>query len=99
MAKITLHALNTGSAAEFWTALANVFEHSPWIAEAGCSLRPFANFDQLHGALMKIVREAGGEKQTQLIREHPDLDLAELLSGTNTSTTRGSICATVSRCA
>lgn len=50
-----------------------VFEHSPWIAAAAWSQRPFASVEQLHLALCEVVRTADAWQQVNLIRAHPDL--------------------------
>jgi 2-oxo-4-hydroxy-4-carboxy-5-ureidoimidazoline decarboxylase len=61
-----------------------VFEHSPWIAEATWSKRPFTGIEHLHQALCNTVRSAGPEKQLELIRAHPDLVGGAALSGSLT---------------
>src|ERR1700759_4913841 len=73
MAKIILHALNTGSAAEFRTALANVFEHSPWIAEAAAAGRPYPTLAELRKAMLGVIDMASAEQRLALICAHPDL--------------------------
>jgi 2-oxo-4-hydroxy-4-carboxy-5-ureidoimidazoline decarboxylase len=50
-----------------------VFEHSPWIAAAVVSHRPFASREALHAALCDVVLAAGRERQIALIQAHPDL--------------------------
>src|SRR5207302_11198485 len=62
-----------------------VFEHSPWIAEAAWSKRPFADLESLHESLCDTVTCAGEEKQLELIRAHPDLCGRAALAGTLTS--------------
>jgi 2-oxo-4-hydroxy-4-carboxy-5-ureidoimidazoline decarboxylase len=69
----TLSELNSLSFDEFVHVVGPVFEHSPWIAEATWSSRPFASAEQLHRALCETVAKAGEEKQLALIRAHPDL--------------------------
>lgn len=70
---MTLAQLNSLSRDEFIRVIGPVFEHSPWIAEATWSLRPFANVEALHTALCEAVRGASKEKQVALICAHPDL--------------------------
>ena len=70
---ITLTHLNACPAGEFVTAVGPIFEHSPWIAAAAVSGRPFASRDALHAAMCDVVRAAGEERQLALIRAHPDL--------------------------
>src|ERR1043166_8715679 len=69
----TIAQLNGLNQADFTRLIGPVFEHSPWIAAATWSKRPFASVAALHGALCRTVREAGGGKQLALIRAHPDL--------------------------
>jgi 2-oxo-4-hydroxy-4-carboxy-5-ureidoimidazoline decarboxylase len=69
----TLTHLNACPAGEFVAAVGPMFEHSPWIAAAVVSARPFASREALHGALCDVVRGAGEERQLALIRAHPDL--------------------------
>ncbi|MGH8782672.1 2-oxo-4-hydroxy-4-carboxy-5-ureidoimidazoline decarboxylase [Paraburkholderia sp.] len=69
----TLDQLNTGSTDAFVAALSGIFEHSPWVAEAAASMRPFASVDALHHAMSGIVEDAGEATQLVLINAHPEL--------------------------
>lgn len=69
----SLTHLNACPADEFVAAVGPIFEHSPWIAAAVVSGRPFASRAALHAALCDAVRAAGEERQLALIRAHPDL--------------------------
>ncbi len=69
----TLQQLNSLSRDEFVRVVGPVFEHSPWIAEATWTNRPFADVASLHRALCQTVAGAGEAKQLALIRAHPDL--------------------------
>jgi 2-oxo-4-hydroxy-4-carboxy-5-ureidoimidazoline decarboxylase len=69
----TLTHLNDCPADEFVAAVGPIFEHSPWIAAAVVSGRPFASRDALHAALCDVVRAAGEERHLALIQAHPDL--------------------------
>jgi N-carbamoyl-L-amino-acid hydrolase len=82
---LELHALNTLSASEFIAALANVFEHSPWVPERVAELRPFKSGLQLHQAMCAAVASAGIEKQLALIRAHPELAGRAAIRGELTS--------------
>ena len=73
MTETTLAALNSCSKADFVAALANVFEYSPWIAEAAADQRPFAGVSELFAALRKVVEEAAPGQRLALIKAHPDL--------------------------
>ena len=68
-----LDELNSADRAAFVERLGNVFEHSPWVAEAVVARRPFASVDELHAAMCAAVRDAGSRMQLTLIRAHPEL--------------------------
>ncbi len=73
MSQKSLADLNACSKDEFVTALANIFEYSPWIAEQAASLRPFAGVQQLFDAMKAAVDRAPSELRLALIKAHPDL--------------------------
>lgn len=70
---LTLERLNAASRAEFVALLDGTYEHSPWIAEAAWSARPFVSLAALKRALVRAVREAPRDAQLGLIRAHPEL--------------------------
>ncbi len=57
----------------FVAAFGALFEGSPWVAERAFAKRPFAGLEDLHGAMVGILRAAGREELLALIRAHPDL--------------------------
>jgi 2-oxo-4-hydroxy-4-carboxy-5-ureidoimidazoline decarboxylase len=69
----TLDHLNACPREEFVALVGPVFEHSPWIAAAAVSQRPFASRGHLHAVLCDIVTAADEPRQVALIRAHPDL--------------------------
>ena len=69
----SLSELNTCSKDEFVSTLANIFEHSPWIAEWAAAARPFAGVKALLAAMKDAVDRATAEQQLALIKAHPDL--------------------------
>jgi 2-oxo-4-hydroxy-4-carboxy-5-ureidoimidazoline decarboxylase len=73
MTQTTLSDLNAGSRDDFVAALANIFEHSPWIAEQAASRRPFAGVKQLFDAMKAALDRAPSELRLALIKAHPDL--------------------------
>jgi 2-oxo-4-hydroxy-4-carboxy-5-ureidoimidazoline decarboxylase len=73
MEPVTLEHLNTIDDAAFTEALGDVFEHSPWVAEKAAAARPFASLAALFAAMRAVVQDAGVERQTALIKLHPDL--------------------------
>jgi 2-oxo-4-hydroxy-4-carboxy-5-ureidoimidazoline decarboxylase len=73
MAALSLNDLNAATRAEFVSSLANIFENSPWIAEAAESARPFATLIDLRLAMLDAVEQAPQNRRRTLIRAHPDL--------------------------
>ena len=73
MIQKTLADLNSCSKDDFVAALANIFEHSPWIAEQAAWSRPFAGVTQLFAAMKSAVDRAAPELRLALIKAHPDL--------------------------
>ncbi|MET0906855.1 MAG: 2-oxo-4-hydroxy-4-carboxy-5-ureidoimidazoline decarboxylase [Bradyrhizobiaceae bacterium] len=73
MTEISLDTLNTCSKADFVAALANIFEYSPWIAEAAADQRPFAGVTELFAAMRQVVETAAPGQRLALIKAHPDL--------------------------
>lgn len=71
--KITLQQLNNFTQAQFTQTLADIFEHSPWIAEKTWANRPFNSIDALHTAMCATLANADSAAQLQLIRAHPQL--------------------------
>ena len=57
---MTLAGLNASDLHGFVEALAWIFEESPWVAERAWPLRPFADIDALHGAMVAQVEAAAG---------------------------------------
>src|SRR5580693_864326 len=73
MSQKTLADLNACSKGDFVAALANVFEYSPWIAEAAAMARPFAGVNALFNEMKRVVDAAAREPRLALIKAHPDL--------------------------
>src|ERR1700712_1589650 len=69
----SLSELNACSKDEFVADLANIFEHSPWIAEQAASARPFAGVKALLAAMKDAVDRAPADQRMKLIKAHPDL--------------------------
>ena len=68
-----LSDLNSCSKDDFVAALANVFEHSPWVAEAAAAMRPFAGVAALFAAMTAVIEGASDDVRLKLIKAHPDL--------------------------
>ena len=71
--RVHLEKLNAASAEDFVDALANIYEHSPWVAAAVAGQRPFASLASLSVAMISAVRAAPPAQQIALIELHPDL--------------------------
>ena len=72
-ARFTLGQINAFTRDEFVRVIGPVFEYSPWIAEVTWGRRPFATFEDLHGALCDTVTLSEAARQLPLICAHPDL--------------------------
>ena len=62
--------------AAFVKRFADVFEHSPWVAEGAHKLELGPAFDTargLHNAFCRVFRAAGRGKRMAVLRAHPDL--------------------------
>ena len=70
---VTLDALNQMSGADFAAAVAETFEHAPWVAEAASVRRPFATVTALHAAMMGSLRASPRDRQVEFLRGHPEL--------------------------
>jgi 2-oxo-4-hydroxy-4-carboxy-5-ureidoimidazoline decarboxylase len=69
----TIATLNALQPASFVEALAEVFEHAPWVAEATAAGRPYPTVAALHDAMMQAVLAAPRARQSALIGGHPEL--------------------------
>lgn len=69
----SLSDLNACGKDEFVAALANIFEHSPWIAEQAAARRPFSGIAALLAAMKDAVDRATADQRMTLIKAHPDL--------------------------
>jgi len=65
--------LNALPAEHFTATLADVFEHSPWVAAHAAGARPFHDVAALHHAMCTAVRQASPQEQMALLRAHPEL--------------------------
>jgi 2-oxo-4-hydroxy-4-carboxy-5-ureidoimidazoline decarboxylase len=73
MSQLLMSDLNAMAKADFVAVLANIFEHSPWIAEHVADQRSFAGINQLFAAMKAAVESAAPELRLALIKAHPDL--------------------------
>lgn len=70
---ISMSDITSMSQAGFVSLLADVYEHSPWVAETAWQWRPFADREALAGAMERAMRQADRERQLSLVRAHPKL--------------------------
>lgn len=70
---LDIAAVNALSPADFVARFGDVAEHSPWVAEAAATLRPFATREAMIEAFAAAVAAAPHEARLALIRAHPDL--------------------------
>jgi N-carbamoyl-L-amino-acid hydrolase len=86
---ITLDRLNAASASDAASMLDGIYEHSPWIAQAAVARRPFRSHAHLKHALATVVREAGRDRQLELLRAHPELAGKAAVAGTLSAESAG----------
>ncbi|RZA17276.1 MAG: 2-oxo-4-hydroxy-4-carboxy-5-ureidoimidazoline decarboxylase [Lysobacteraceae bacterium] len=82
---LTLEQLNTAPPAQAAQWLDGLYEHSPWIAEAALSGRPFKSLAHLKHAMTVVLAGADREAQLALIRAHPELAGKAMVSKTLTA--------------
>ncbi|MCR8633322.1 factor-independent urate hydroxylase [Paenibacillus radicis (ex Xue et al. 2023)] len=73
MKSYTINELNRMNQSLFTKTLGDIFEHSPWVAEGAWASRPFEDKEQLHEAMLNVVKQAHEDRKLKLIRAHPDL--------------------------
>ena len=73
MQQVSLEALNSGTRVAFIDALGDIFEHSPWVAEAAAGERPFPTLAALYDRLSRALLGASAQQQLAVIKAHPDL--------------------------
>ena len=81
MTTIAFQDLNDLDNDEFVSALKDIFEHSPWVAERVTDLRPIKSIRGLHTCMVQAVDQASAREQLDLICAHPDLAGKAALSG------------------
>jgi 2-oxo-4-hydroxy-4-carboxy-5-ureidoimidazoline decarboxylase len=85
MTTVSLATLNAAGKAEFVTALGDIYEQAPWVAEAVHGQRPFASLNALHEAMTAAIRDASAEQRIALLKGHPDLAGKAARAGTMTA--------------
>jgi N-carbamoyl-L-amino-acid hydrolase len=82
---LTLQQLNQATLHDAQRMLADLYEHSPWIAEQALVQRPFRSLAHLKYCMAQVVGNAGGDAQLALIRAHPELAGKAMASNTLTA--------------
>lgn len=70
---LSLERLNSASSDDFVASLSTIFEHSPWVAAAVASRRPFVSLASLFSTMSAAVRSTSSATRLELINCHPDL--------------------------
>ena len=71
--RLSLEHLNQAPAAEFVDLLGPVWEHSPWIAAAVATRRPFSSVSELHCAMFSEITGLDEEALVAFLNLHPEL--------------------------
>lgn len=85
---MNLTQLNTLEQKQFTAVLADIFEHSAWVAGQVWAKRPFTDIDELHRVMVAEVSAAGLNTQLTLLRAHPELAGKEAQGGDLTSASK-----------
>jgi 2-oxo-4-hydroxy-4-carboxy-5-ureidoimidazoline decarboxylase len=80
-----MKAVNAMDRAAFVQKFGGIFEKSPWVAEKAWEKRPFASIDELHAAMVNIVKHSPVPNQLALLQSHPDLAGKEAQAGAMTA--------------
>ena len=70
---LTLEELNTCSAQAFGVALADIWEHAPWVAARVVHQRPFSSVAALHQAMVEVVAALDDPARIAFYAGHPEL--------------------------
>ena len=78
-------AINGMDRPAFVQKFGGIFEKSPWVAEQAWDRRPFASLDDMHAAMVNVVKSAPLPSQLALLQSHPDLAGKEAQAGAMTA--------------
>ena len=76
-----LAGINACDRAIFVGLLGPVFEHAARVAERAYEQRPFSSVDQLHAAMLQIVKDWSKDEQIAFVCGHPELAGKEAIAG------------------
>ena len=82
---VDMAPINAMDRAAFVQKFGGIFENSPWVAERAWEKRPFASLDDMHAAMVAVVKYATAPMQLALLQSHPDLAGKEAQAGTMTA--------------
>lgn len=85
---MTLGEVNTLAPEAFLATFGSIYEHSPWVAEAVLSDRPFTSVDTLREQMQAAVEHASDEQKLVLLRAHPELAGKAAIDGTLTQASK-----------
>ena len=80
----SLEYLNTCTPEAFCAALADIWEHAPWVAQGVVGQRPFATADALHTAMVDVVAALDEPARVAFYAGHPELAGDDARRGTMT---------------
>ena len=80
----SLEYLNTCPPEAFCAALADIWEHAPWVAQGVVGQRPFATVDALHTAMVDVVAALDEPARVAFYAGHPELAGEDARRGTMT---------------
>lgn len=81
----SLEHLNTCEADVFCSAMAEIWEHAPWVAAQVVPQRPFASIDALHAAMLQVVASRSEDERVAFYAGHPELGGEAARGGTMTA--------------
>jgi 2-oxo-4-hydroxy-4-carboxy-5-ureidoimidazoline decarboxylase len=84
-AEVDMAPINAMDRAAFVQKFGGIFEKSPWVADKAWDKRPFASVDDMHAAMVNVVKFAPLPSQLTLLQNHPDLAGKEAQAGAMTS--------------
>ncbi|MEM7638901.1 MAG: 2-oxo-4-hydroxy-4-carboxy-5-ureidoimidazoline decarboxylase [Pseudomonadota bacterium] len=85
---MTLDQVNALAPDAFVEMLGGIYEHSPWVAEAVVSRRPFDSLDELRAEMNGSVSAASEAHKLALLRAHPELAGKAAIDGTLTQASK-----------
>ncbi len=82
--RFSLEDLNTCTPEVFCAALADIWEHAPWVAHGIAGQRPFASVEALHAAMVGFVAGRDEPARVAFYAGHPELAGEDARRGTMT---------------